>query len=80
VGIHCADHATPSIRKSWLTSQTSGGRSVGIVCLWAKVMEFFVCLYSFNHDTIMARTLMQMGIKKRRTLDSVVLLCVVCNG
>jgi hypothetical protein len=34
VGIRYADHATPSIRKSshW-TTLTSGGRSVGIVCL-----------------------------------------------
>jgi hypothetical protein len=32
VGIHCADHATPSIlKKLILTSPTSSGRSVGIV-------------------------------------------------
>jgi hypothetical protein len=31
VGIRCADHATPSTRKSLaLTSPTCGGRSVGI--------------------------------------------------
>jgi hypothetical protein len=30
--IRCADHVTPSIRKRFaLTSQASGGRSVGIV-------------------------------------------------
>jgi hypothetical protein len=42
VGIRCADHATPSIRKSWLalTSPTSGGRSVGRVRLQTKAMEF----------------------------------------
>jgi hypothetical protein len=34
VGICCAEHATLSIRKKLtLTSPTSGGRSVGIVCL-----------------------------------------------
>jgi hypothetical protein len=37
VGIRCADHATPSIRKKLaLTSPTCGGRSVGIVRLRAK--------------------------------------------
>jgi hypothetical protein len=38
VGIRCADHATPSIRKKKLapTSPTSGGRSVGIARLWTK--------------------------------------------
>jgi hypothetical protein len=37
VGIRCADHATPSIRKKLaLTSPTSGGRSVGIVRLRTK--------------------------------------------
>jgi hypothetical protein len=36
-GIHCADHATPSIRKKLaLTSPTSGGRSVGIVRVRTK--------------------------------------------
>jgi hypothetical protein len=37
VGIRCADHATPSIRKSW---PTSGGRSVGIVRLLTRATEF----------------------------------------
>jgi hypothetical protein len=33
VGIRCADHATPSIRKELaLTSPTSGGRSVVLAC------------------------------------------------
>jgi hypothetical protein len=36
-GKRCADHETPSIRKELaLTSQTSGGRSVGIVRLRTK--------------------------------------------
>jgi hypothetical protein len=39
VVIRCADHATPSIRKSW-TWPTSGGRSVDIVRLWTKATEF----------------------------------------
>jgi hypothetical protein len=34
-GIHCADHATPSIHKRLpLTLPTSSGCSVGTVCLW----------------------------------------------
>jgi hypothetical protein len=37
VGICCADHATPSIRKKLaLTSPASGGRLVGIVRLQTK--------------------------------------------
>jgi hypothetical protein len=41
MGIHCADHATPSIpQKLALTSPTSGGRSVGIVRLQTKAKEF----------------------------------------
>jgi Mg/Co/Ni transporter MgtE len=41
VGIRCADHATPSIRKNLaLTSPTSGGRSVSIVRLLTKAKEF----------------------------------------
>jgi hypothetical protein len=37
VGIRCADHATPSIRKMLaLTSPTGGGLSVGIVRLRTK--------------------------------------------
>jgi hypothetical protein len=37
-GIRCADHATQVIRMA-LTSQTSGGRSVGIVRLRTKGHE-----------------------------------------
>jgi hypothetical protein len=41
VGIHCADHETPSIRKKLaLTLPTRGGHSVGIVCLRPKATEF----------------------------------------
>jgi hypothetical protein len=41
VGIRCANHATPSIRKKLaLTSPTSGSRSVGIVSLRRNAMEF----------------------------------------
>jgi hypothetical protein len=43
VGIRCADHVTPSTRKSRHYFANSGGRSVGIVRLWTKAMEF-VCL------------------------------------
>jgi hypothetical protein len=43
VGVRCANHVTPSIRKSWHlyihTSLTSGGRSVGIVRLRTNAME-----------------------------------------
>jgi hypothetical protein len=41
VGIRCADHAPPSIRKKLsLTSPASGGRSVGIVRSRTKAMAF----------------------------------------
>jgi hypothetical protein len=45
VGIRCADHATPSIRKKLaLTSPIRGGRSVAIVRLRTKATEFlFFC-------------------------------------
>jgi hypothetical protein len=40
VGIRCAEHATPPIRKKLaLTSPTCGGRSVGIVRLRTKATE-----------------------------------------
>jgi hypothetical protein len=42
VRIHCADHATPSIRvKLALTSPKGGGRSVCIGGLWTEATEFF---------------------------------------
>jgi hypothetical protein len=41
VGIHCADHATPSTRKRLaLTSPTKGGRLVNIVHLRTMATEF----------------------------------------
>jgi hypothetical protein len=49
VGIRCTDHATPSIRKLLvLTSQTSGGRSAGIVRLRAKTTEFVCFVLYFD--------------------------------
>jgi hypothetical protein len=41
VGIRCADHVTPSTRKSRHYFADSGGRSVGIVRLRTKATEFF---------------------------------------
>jgi hypothetical protein len=46
VGIRCGDHATPSIRKR-LTSPTSGGRSVGILCSRTKATEFSFSLIKY---------------------------------
>jgi hypothetical protein len=41
IGIRHADHVAPSIRKKLaITSPTSGGRSVGIVCSRTQTMEF----------------------------------------
>jgi len=43
VGTRCADHVTPLYpQKLALTSPTSGGRSVGIVCVRTKATEFFL--------------------------------------
>jgi hypothetical protein len=39
VGTRCADHATPSTRKSRHYFADSGGRSVGIVRLRTKATE-----------------------------------------
>jgi hypothetical protein len=41
VGIRCADHVTPSIRRSRHYFADSGGRSIGIVRLRTKATEFF---------------------------------------
>jgi hypothetical protein len=50
VGSRCADHAIPCIRKKLvLTSQASGGRSVGIVRLRTKAMEFVCLIYNNAH-------------------------------
>jgi hypothetical protein len=40
LGIRCADHVTPSTRKSRHNFADSGGRSVGIVRLRSKATEF----------------------------------------
>jgi hypothetical protein len=42
VGNHRADHTAPSIRKGWYLL-TSGGRSIGTVCLRTKDTEFKYC-------------------------------------
>jgi hypothetical protein len=42
--IRYANHATPLSAKLTLTSQTCGGRSVGMVRLWTNAMEFLVFL------------------------------------
>jgi hypothetical protein len=42
VGIRCADHVTPSTRKSRHYFADSSGRSVGIVRLRTKATEFFL--------------------------------------
>jgi hypothetical protein len=40
VGIRHADHVAHSLcKKLAITSLTSGGRSVGIVCSWTQTME-----------------------------------------
>jgi hypothetical protein len=57
VGIRCADHVTPSIRKKLaLTLPRSGGHSVGIVCLRTKATEFSFSVLestmSFLNDSI----------------------------
>jgi hypothetical protein len=41
VGIRCADHVTPSTRKSRQYFADSDGPSVGIVRLLTKATEFF---------------------------------------
>jgi hypothetical protein len=43
VGIRCADHVTPSTRKSRHHFADSGGRSVAIVRLRTKATEFVCC-------------------------------------
>jgi hypothetical protein len=53
VGIRCADHATPTTRKSLaLTSPTSGGRSVGIVRLRTKASVFSFSLVQIRFSPI----------------------------
>jgi hypothetical protein len=48
VGIRCADHVTPSTRKSRHYFADSGGRSVGIFRLRTKATEYFFLVYSHN--------------------------------
>jgi hypothetical protein len=53
VGIRCADHVTPSIRKKLaLTSPSSGGRSVGIVRSRTKTTESSGFYCSVAHKRI----------------------------
>jgi hypothetical protein len=49
MGIHYADHVTPSIRKSRHYFADSSGRSVGIVRLRTKAAEFSLVLVSSLH-------------------------------
>jgi hypothetical protein len=51
VGTRCADHATPSIRKSRHYFADRGGRSVGIVRLRTKATKF-----SFSLEVMDLRT------------------------
>jgi hypothetical protein len=50
VGIRCADHVTPSTRKSRHYFADSGGRSVGIVRLRIKATESILQLYSAPYN------------------------------
>jgi hypothetical protein len=45
VGIRCADHVTPSTRKSRHYFADSGGRSVGVFRLRTRATEFLVLTY-----------------------------------
>jgi hypothetical protein len=49
VAIPCSDHATPLyLQKMALTSPTSGGRLVGIVCSWAKAIELLFIEFLYD--------------------------------
>jgi hypothetical protein len=48
VGIRCADHVTPSTRKSRQYFGDSGGRSVGIIRLRTKATGFYIYIYIFT--------------------------------
>ena len=51
VGTRCADHVTPLYpQKLALTSPTGGSRTVSIVRVWTKAMEF-VCFCLICQDT-----------------------------
>jgi hypothetical protein len=60
VGIRCADHVTPSARKSWHYFADSGGRSVGIVRLRTKATEFF---FLFISQCVEAYTRISPGLR-----------------
>jgi hypothetical protein len=47
MGIRCTDHATPT-RKVGNTLSTSGGHSVGIVCLRTKAMNIYIYIYGLS--------------------------------
>jgi hypothetical protein len=50
IGIRHADHVAHSIRKKLaITSPTSGGRSVGVVCSRTQTMEFFFFFHTSTH-------------------------------
>jgi hypothetical protein len=69
VGIRCADHVTPSIRKSRHYFADSGGRSVGIVRLRTKATEF--CLNKTNclwDERVYERTIQNWILKKNMAL------------
>jgi hypothetical protein len=51
VGIRCADHVTPSTRKSRNYFTDSGGHLVGIVRLRTKATEFSFFLVYFPYTT-----------------------------
>jgi hypothetical protein len=50
VGIRCADHVTPSNRKSRHYFADSGGRSVGLVRFRTKATGFFFLFVSRQYD------------------------------
>jgi hypothetical protein len=64
VGIRCADHAAPSIRKKLaLTSPTYAGISVGIVNLRPKTKEFVLFVQNDTSDTtIMAPIILKRNL------------------
>jgi hypothetical protein len=59
MGIHCADHVTPSIRKKLaLTSQTYSDHSVGTVHLQTKDTEFLYYYIRIGTESTMQCQLM----------------------
>jgi hypothetical protein len=90
VGISCADHATPSIRKKLaLTSLTSGCRSVGIVRSRTTATEF-VCLFVIsmnrckNNQKLFQSQVQCLNLSRATDEQTVALtrhvrLCVITN-